>query len=439
VNEEVIDCDFERLDGFLFLDPSDKQKSLEDELQATHHAGITGTEMLQRAPIDSFDTGPCIHFPQQAQFHPLKYLHGLSKAIIKNNGQIFTETHAQDINSNGVVTSDGYKVNSKDIVIATNAPVYVDQQSKIYDKQEPYRTYVIGAKIKRGSITKALYWDTGDHNSKNSVTPYHYVRIQSMDNVRSRKREGEVGGEEESDLLIVGGEDHKTGEDTDYENRFNNLIAWTKERFPIQDIQYRWSGQVMEPKGSLAFIGHNPSDAKNIYIATGDSGNGMTHGTIAGILLSDMLLGKENTWTNLYDPFRNTNGSNSSSNNTSDSENKSESTAQQGTDKKEEGEQQNSKQQQYSKAVIDKELTSSQGKIIESTGNSNKDPIAVFKDEKGELHIYSTKCTHLGCTIKWNSLEETFDCPCHGSRFAAKTGGVINGPAYSNLEPKDLE
>lgn len=131
----------------------------------------------------------------------------------------------------------------------------------------------------------------------------------------------------------------------------------------------------------------------------------MTHGTIAGILLSDMILGKENTWANLYDPFRNTNGSNSSSNNTSDSENKSESTAQQSTDKKEEEEQQNSKQQQYSKAVIDKELTSSQGKIIESTGNSNNDPIAVFKDEKGELHIYSAKCTHLGCTIKWNSLE----------------------------------
>src|SRR5690349_3972566 len=209
--------------------------------------------------------------------------------------------HRISINSNGVVTSDGYKVNSKDVVIATNAPVYVDQQSKIYDKQEPYRTYVIGAKIKRGSITKALYWDTGDHNSKNSVPPYHYIRIQSMDNGSK---------EEESDLLIVGGEDHKTGEDTDYEDRFNNLISWTKERFHIQDIQYRWSGQVMEPKGSLAFIGHNPCDAKNIYIATGDSGNGMTHGTIAGILLSDMILGKENTWANLYDPSRNTNGSN---------------------------------------------------------------------------------------------------------------------------------
>lgn len=248
VNEEDIDCDFERLDGFLFLDPSDKRKSLEDELQATHRAGITGTEILQRAPIDSFDTGSCIQFPQQAQFHPLKYLHGLSQAIIKNNGQIFTESHAQDINSNGVVTSDGYRVNSKDVVIATNVPVYVDQQSKIYDKQEPYRTYVIGAKIKRGSITKALYWDTGDHNSKNSIPPYHYVRIQGMANGKSRKREGE----EESDLLIVGGEDHKTGEDTDYENRFNNLIAWTKERFPIQDIQYRWSGQVMEPKGSTS-------------------------------------------------------------------------------------------------------------------------------------------------------------------------------------------
>jgi glycine/D-amino acid oxidase-like deaminating enzyme/nitrite reductase/ring-hydroxylating ferredoxin subunit len=435
VNEENIDCGFERLDGYLFLDPSDKLKSLEDELEATHLVGITGTELLERAPIDSFDTGPCIRFPSQGQFQPLKYLHGLSQAIIKNNGgKIFTETHAQEINSKGIVTSDGYKVDSKDIVVATNAPVFIDKTSKIYDKQEPYRTYVIGAQIKKGSITKALYWDTGDHKSKNTVPPYHYIRIQSMGN-------DDDNNNKESDLLIIGGEDHKTGDiagEADQEDRFNKLIAWTRERFPIQDIKYRWSGQVMEPKGSLAFIGHNPGDAKNIYIATGDSGNGMTHGTIAGILLSDMILGKENRWASIYDPSRQTNGINTNNNTATGQSNRHENKsdpASTGEQRREKKEQQ--KQQQYSRAAIE-ELSKTQGKVIEITKNGKKYPIAVYKDQMGKLHIYSAICTHLGCTITWNPLEKSFDCPCHGSRFAGSTGRAVNGPANINLDPEDI-
>ena len=417
VNKENIDCDFERLDGFLFLDPSDKQKSLEDELQATHRVGIAGTELLQRTPIESFDTGPCIRFPGQGQFHPLKYLDGLSQAIMKNNGRIFTETHAQEIDSGSVVTSDGCKVEAKNIVVATNAPVRVDQVSKIYDKQEPYRTYVIGAKIKKGSVKKALYWDTGDHNSKNSVPPYHYVRIQNG---------GRHDNDDESDLLIIGGEDHKTGEiseeGTELKDRFNKLIAWAKERFPIQDIIYRWSGQVMEPKGSLAFIGPNPGDAKNVYIATGDSGNGMTHGTIAGIMLSDLILGKDNPWASLYNPSRKNNDSTGSEKESSPSSPASN----QETKKKDEAGQ---------KQQID--LSKSQGKVIERTKDDKNDSIALYKDEAGKMHTYSAVCTHLGCTVKWNPLEGSFDCPCHGSRFAGRTGSVINGPANSNLEPKE--
>ena len=199
VNEEKIDCDFERLDGFLFVDPSDKKESLDRELEATHRAGIKATELVERAPLDSFDTGPCLRFPNQAQFQPLKYLKGLCQATIRYGGEIFTETHAQEINSDAVKISDGYTINARNIVIATNAPI-VDKTSKIYDKQEAYRTYVIGARIKKGSIPKALYWDTGDHNSKNRVPPYHYVRIQRIEN------------NENFDLLIVGGEDHKTGD-----------------------------------------------------------------------------------------------------------------------------------------------------------------------------------------------------------------------------------
>lgn len=294
VREEKIDCDFERLDGYLFLDPTDRIKSLKDELAATHRAGIAGTEMLDRAPIESFDTGSCIRFPDQGQFQPLKYLSGLAQAIVQKGGQVYTGTHVQDVMSTGVKTVGGHKVTAKKIVIATNAPI-IDKISKMYDKQIAYRTYAIGAKIKRGLVPKALYWDTGNHRSKNVVEPYHYVRVQEL--------------EGDHDLLVVGGEDHETGNANDIDRRYAALESWAKKRFPIEEIEYRWSGQVLEPKDSMAFIGRNPKDKrKNVFIATGDSGNGITHGTIAGIILTDLILGRSNEWAKLYNPARRARG-----------------------------------------------------------------------------------------------------------------------------------
>ncbi|MGH9979819.1 MAG: NAD(P)/FAD-dependent oxidoreductase, partial [Nitrososphaeraceae archaeon] len=290
IKEEKISCDFERLDGFLFLDPTDRKESLNKELEATHRAGIVTTEIVEKAPLESFNTGPCIRFPNQAQFQPLKYLKGIQNSIIKNGGQIFTETHAQEVNVDSIKTEDGYILNARNIVIATNAPI-IDKTSKIYDKQDAYRTYVIGARIKKGAIPTALYWDTGDQRSENLVAPYHYVRIQKIDNENDSNN---------YDLLIVGGEDHQTGNyssDDEIEKRYSQLESWARERFPIEGIEYRWSGQVMEPQDSIAFIGRNPGDNRNnIYISTGDSGNGITHGTIAGILLTDLILGRSNPW-----------------------------------------------------------------------------------------------------------------------------------------------
>ena len=289
VREEGIKCDFCRLDGYLFLDPTDSRKSLDEELEATHRAGIMETELLQTSPTSSFDTGPCIRFPNQAQFQPLKYLAGMARAIIGRGGQIYTQTHVKDLLSSGIKTEDGYKVEARKIVVATNAPI-VDKISKIYDKQVAYRTYVIGARIRKGSVPTGLYWDTGNQKSKNLVPPYHYIRIQEM---------------KDYDLLVVGGEDHVTANANDIVKRYNALEAWTKKRFQIDGIEYRWSGQVLEPKDSIAFIGRNPKDKRrNIFIASGDSGNGITHGTIAGVILSDLILGKRNEWAELYDPAR---------------------------------------------------------------------------------------------------------------------------------------
>ena len=161
VRKENIDCDFERLDGYLFLDPTDKKISLDYELAASHKAGITATEIVDRAPLKSFDTGPCLRFPNQAQFQPLKYLTGLALAIMRNGGMVFTETHVQDVINTGIRTADGRKITAKKIVVATNGLI-IDKISKIYDKQVPVRTYVITARFKKGAIPKALYWDTGN-------------------------------------------------------------------------------------------------------------------------------------------------------------------------------------------------------------------------------------------------------------------------------------
>jgi glycine/D-amino acid oxidase-like deaminating enzyme/nitrite reductase/ring-hydroxylating ferredoxin subunit len=422
VKEENIDCDFERLDGFLFLDPTDTKESLDKELEATHKAGINTTEIVEKAPLQSFNTGPCIRFPNQAQFQPLKYLRGLYHAIIRNEGQIFTETHAQEINSDSIKTIDNYTLKARNIVIATNAPI-IDKTSKIYDKQDAFRTYVIGARIKKGAIPTALYWDTGNQYSENLVAPYHYVRIQKRDN-------DEDNDDKNYDLLIIGGEDHQTGNfssDDDIEKRYSRLESWAKDRFPIEAIKYRWSGQVMEPQDSIAFIGHNPGDNRNnIYIATGDSGNGITHGTIAGILLTDLILGKSNPWTALYDPSRKPRkvpGAKSEVGETQSQE------AEKPTDQDKQKNDKRSSSKSEEKITSLENLKERQGIVLE------EEKIAAYKDPTGQLHTYSAVCTHLGCTVTWNNSEKSFDCPCHGSRFSS-SGTVINGPANTALENK---
>jgi glycine/D-amino acid oxidase-like deaminating enzyme/nitrite reductase/ring-hydroxylating ferredoxin subunit len=392
VRKEKIDCDFERLDGYLFVPPGESTEVLDKEIEAAHRAGLTQVERVARAPLKGFDTGACLRFPRQAQFHPLKYLNAVAQAIEKNGGLIFNRTHADAFEDGEsgtlcrVKTSKGPVVSAGSIVVATNTPV--NDWVTIHTKQAAFRTYVIGARVLKGSVTKALYWDTPD--------PYHYVRLQ------------DVGDHE---VLIVGGEDHKTGQADDAEERFNRLEAWTRERFPAEDVEFRWSGQVMEPVDGLAFIGRNPGN-KNIYIVTGDSGNGMTHGTIAGILLTHLIQGRPNDWETLYDPSR------ISLRAAKDFARENLNVAAQYSDYATGGD-------------VDKvrEIAAGTGALI----RDGLKKVAVYRDNNGKLHKCSAVCPHLGCIVDWNSTEKTWDCPCHGSRFDPY-GKVLNGPANSGLE-----
>lgn len=393
VAEESIDCDFERVDGYLFVPPGESSDVLSRELEAAHSAGLTGVELIARAPLGQFETGPCLRFPRQAQFHPLKYLAALSRAIEKEGGIIFNMTHATEFldgTPSRVKISKGPQVSSGAIVVATNSPV--NDWVTIHTKQAAYRTYVIGMVVPKQTVTKALYWDTPD--------PYHYVRLQ------------EAKGH---DVLLVGGEDHKTGQADDAGERFSRLETWTRERFPtVGEIEFRWSGQVMESIDGLAFIGRNPGD-ENIYVVTGDSGNGMTHGTIAGILLTDLIQGRTNEWQALYDPSRISLKA-----------------------APEFAKETLNVVAQYADFVSGGDVEDVSAIAVGNGGliRDGLKKVAVYRDTDGSVHKCSAICPHLGCIVAWNSAEKTWDCPCHGSRFDP-FGKVLNGPANTGLGPAE--
>jgi Rieske Fe-S protein len=260
----------------------------------------------------------------------------------------------------------------------------------MHTKQSPWRTYVVGFRIPKGSVQLGLYWDTED--------PYHYVRLQALN--------------DQYDVLISGGEDHKTGHANDPDQRYARIEKWTRERFPTAEaIEFHWSGQVMEPMDCLSYTGRNPDDAPNVFIHTGDSGMGMTHGTIAGILLTDLIVGRPNPWEKLYDPSRVTPKG-------------------LGTWVKD----------NLSVAAKYKDLATpgdvpDASQIAPNTGavmRRGLTKVAVYRDANDQLHECSAICTHMGCVVRWNYGEGTWDCPCHGSRFDPY-GRVVNGPANTDL------
>jgi glycine/D-amino acid oxidase-like deaminating enzyme len=285
VARELIDCNFERLDGYLFLGPKDSKKGLHEEFEAARRAGVDVKE-LSRLPFD-LELRHCLQFRRQAQFHPLKYVSGLAAAFKRLGGLLYGGTIVEKIaggRTAEIRTANKKRVSAAAVVVATNAPL--NAPASLRAKESAYRSYVIGIPVPADSIPKALYWDTEE--------PFHYARLQ-------RVKEGRT----ERDVLIVGGEDHRLGEAADIEKRFARLRAWARTHFgPLGEPEFHWSGKILNTFDGLALIGRNPDAEDNVYFATGDSGMGMTHGTIAGILLTDLIMGRENPWTALYDPSR---------------------------------------------------------------------------------------------------------------------------------------
>ncbi|MGZ3237347.1 MAG: FAD-dependent oxidoreductase [Burkholderiaceae bacterium] len=397
VRKEHIDCQFERLVGYLFSPTADGQSDLFKEENAARKLGLD-VKMIDRVPDLSFDTGSCLQFSNQAQFHPLKYLSGLAQAFVANGGRIYTQTRALNVHGNQTVqtveTAYG-KIRANAVVVATNTPF--NDRVVMHTKQSGYRTYVVGVRVPKNSVPRILMWDTGD--------PYYYVRLHTPNEVA------------DYDILIVGGADHKVGQDVHADSRYAVIEEWVRQRYPMAGaVEFRWSGEVMEPADGIAFFGRNPMDDNNVFIITGDSGNGMTHCTAGAMLVTDLIMGRNNPWANLFDPSR----------------------------KPMHGlsnffqEQANTLAQYKAWATAGEvesaqDIAPDQGAII----REGTKKLAVYRDGDGDLHVLSAACTHLGGVVSWNPAEKSWDCPCHASRFDVD-GTVLHGPAMKPLSAESL-
>jgi glycine/D-amino acid oxidase-like deaminating enzyme/nitrite reductase/ring-hydroxylating ferredoxin subunit len=394
--DEKIKCDFKRLDAFLSSLPTDPPDLLDRELAAAKRAGFADVEKLSRGGLED---GPCLRFGNQARFQPLLFLAGLAKVLASRGVRIYTGRRVKDVqgsdpkkNTPGKIQIEGVRgrMTAQHIVAATNTPSPINDWFGIYTKQAAYRSYVIGVTVPRGSMGDALYCDTGD--------PYHYVRLDP------------AGGRAGDDILLIGGEDHKTGQLGQHDAPFLKLETWARKKFPgIGKTRYRWSGQVQEPADGLAFIGRAMTKGQDVFVATGDSGMGLTHGIIAGLLITDLIMRRSNPWEKIYDPSRKIVNSEFLAENANTLA-------------------------QYKDLFTGGEVSSvddippGHGALI----RQGLKKIAVYRDENGKLHRHSALCTHLQCIVQWNSVEQSWDCPCHGSRFDPR-GKVILGPAIDDL------
>ncbi|WP_342379614.1 FAD-dependent oxidoreductase [Myxococcus stipitatus] len=385
-----LDCDFQRVPLFRFAETVRELDALERELPAAREAGLS-VSLTHAVPLP-FPVRGALKVEDQALFHPRKYLLGLADRIPGEGCHLFEDTRVLDVQDGApcrVVTNRGV-VTATDVVEATTTPL---NRVFLHTKLYPYRTYAVAGPLE-GSLEPGEYYDSRE--------PYHYIRTQPVD--------GHLH-------VIVGGEDHKVGAAVDTEQCYAALEEYTLKRFPVKRLTSRWSGQVIEPADGLPFIGLNRA-SRHVYVATGFSGTGMTFGTLAGMMFTDLILGRHNAYAALYDATR----------------------------VKPLAGAKDFLQENAEVAfrfVVDRlsrpdgkhlsEVAPGEAKVLEVDGKK----VAVYREPDGTSHAVSPVCTHLGCHVHWNGAERSWDCPCHGARYSP-TGKVLNGPAVRDLPSRKL-
>lgn len=392
IHTEKIDCDFTWVPGYLHAPQGQSQDAkvlsgLEEDAKLANELDFDA-QFLNSVP---FIGTPGVRFPNQARFNPIKYLSGLLKSLADSGTPTFENTEASEVTDSPMaIKANGHEVKCDNLIVATDVPIMgktgLLAATLFQTKLAPYTSYAIAARAPRGIVPDALFWDTAD--------PYRYLRLERHP---------------QHDHLIFGGEDRKTGQDDQPATRFETLEKALALLVPAATVTHRWSGQVVETHDGLPYIG---DIADRQFIATGYSGNGMTFGTLAGMMACDAALGRKNPWKELFDPHR----------------------------KKIAG------LWDYVKENVDYPYYLVRDRLRSAAGDSLADlkpcegnllklggsKVAAYRDAKGAAVTLSPVCTHMGCLVHWNKTDSTWDCPCHGSRFKP-TGEVLAGPAESPL------
>jgi len=346
--------------------------------------------------VDQRDVGV---YEEQATFHPTKYLYGVLTWLAQQpNFECYTHTRLAGIKEKGILTTkevqvstlDGHTITCKDAVEATCIPL---QKLSVVAQVEYFRTYCIAIRVPKGSYEDCLINDQAD--------PYHYIRFTHCD--------------EKDDYLVIGGGDHKVGQEQE-NGRFAELESWVRDRYTqAGSVDYKWSGQIFDSTDAVSFIGLNQGKS-HTYIVTGDTGHGLTHGVLAGRLIADEIQGVTNAWGELYNPKRLPPMSTLPSMLAHDL-------------------QINAQYKRFAQSDIRdiEDLAPGDGGVLNTKTSK---PLAVYRDEQGQVHKFSAICPHLHGVVCWNATEKSWDCPVHGSRFS-KDGVQIIGPSKEGLSPED--
>lgn len=388
VEEEQIDCDFSRQSSYTFAEPESELELVKAEVEAALKLGLP-VSFVQETSLP-FAIAGAIKLDNQAQFHVRKYLLHLAKNIPDNGSYIFENTRVEKVDEGEscyVITNKGV-ITAKDVIVATNLPIL--NQGLFFAKTYAERSYIVGAKIDPAKAPQGMYIGSGKGSHSIRTTPC-----------------------QDGLLLLVGGEDHKVGAINNTEEKYQNLEAYASDRFGIQTFDYRWSNQDMVSFDKLPFIGNLTPFNKHIYVATGFSLWGMSKGTMSAMILSDLILQKENPYTELYDSLRATPFLTTES-------------------LKQEVDVVTHWIGDRFKGLMSSslaEVSKGEAKIL----TIDNEKVAAYRDEQGTIHAVSAVCTHLGCIVNWNNAEKSWDCACHGGRFTCD-GNVIQGPAIKDLE-----
>lgn len=390
VQEERIACHFAWVPGYLHaaVDQSAEDGEwLRDEAELVSELGFDATFVDEVPLIHS----PGVLFQSQARLHPRRYLAGLLRAIVRKGGRIYEHSDATDFSdAPRFISANGYRISCGDVVIATHNPLVGNQSlmsaTLFQTKLSLYTSYVVAGRVEKDSVPDVLLWDTAD--------PYHYYRVEPH---------------RDFDLVIYGGEDHKTGQEPATATRFARLEAKLQSLIPGIELTHRWSGQVVETHDGLPFIGQQ---IPHQFTGTGYSGNGLTYGTLAAMMARDGIAGTVNPWADLF-----------------------------AVDRKNIGSAWNylKENADYPYYLIRDRFAGVEGRSLRAVKRGHgkvidyrDQQVAAYRDERGVVTLRSAVCTHMGCLVGWNAAERSWDCPCHGSRFAVD-GTVIGGPAESPL------